>query len=218
MDESPVDAVRLRQQHRRERDREQVDGERPDQVHQPREPRVDEPSEETGHDSHERTEQARDDGRADADLERGAPAVENARGHVAPLVVGAEEVVAVPGRPDRHLAELELAAARLQDWDLFAVDQRRSRQVRHERVGLRDVLRVVRRREADRDDDDEERESGDGDLVAQEPAQGEGSGAPADDLAGGSPGHERSRRLRLVGDGHVVTAPTPGRAGSTTAG
>ena len=87
----------------------------------------------------------------DADQERVAPAVEEARGDVAALVVGAEQVVRrVPGRPDRRHAEPEPARLLLHHGRrVLPLHDRRAVEVRAERIGVRDVVRVERRREAE---------------------------------------------------------------------
>jgi hypothetical protein len=62
----------------------------------------------------------------------------------------------VPGGADRRLADAERPAALLDDVDALAVDDRRPGDVRVERVGVGDVVRVERRGEADRDDQQEQ--------------------------------------------------------------
>ena len=97
-----------RDQHGREADREQVDGERPDEVEEAREDAVDEAAEEAGDDADQHSEEARDQRGGRSDQERVAAAVEQAGGDVAALLVGAEEVVVdVPRRADRRDAEPE---------------------------------------------------------------------------------------------------------------
>jgi hypothetical protein len=87
-----------------------------------------------------------------------------------------------PGRADGRLAEAQRAAALLDDVDRLAVDDRRAAEIRRERVGVRDVVRVQRRGEADRDDQEEERKRRQRDAVPRETARGETPRAPAGDL------------------------------------
>jgi hypothetical protein len=87
-----------------------------------------------------------------------------------------------PRRADRRLAEAERPAALLDDVDRLAVDDCRAAEVRRERVGVRDVVRVQRGGEADGDDQQEERERRQGDAVAPEAARGETPRALAGDL------------------------------------
>ena len=95
-------------QHGREADRKQIDGERPDDVEHSREDRVDNAAEEAGDDARSRASRHVISAAKNADQQRVAPAVEQPRRHVASLVVGAEEVVVrIPGRPDRSRAEAE---------------------------------------------------------------------------------------------------------------
>ena len=68
VNEPDVQAVRAREQHGRERDREQVDGERPDQVHDPREERVDPCPEEPREQREDDRERTADERGADTDL------------------------------------------------------------------------------------------------------------------------------------------------------
>ena len=100
----------------------------------------------------------RDDGRQEAADQRGrrpgdeqgvAAAVEHARGDVAALVVGAQEVVVdVPRRPDRRHAEPEAAGALDHDGRGLAVDDRRAVDRRLERVRVRDAVGVPPRQQA----------------------------------------------------------------------
>ena len=164
----PVGGV---QEHRRDADREQEHRERPDDVHAAGEQRVEHPSEEACEQRDHRCEEAADDGRSDPDHERVAPAVEHPRGHVASVLIGAEEVVGrIPGGPDRRLAQMQKAAALLHHRHRLAVHDRVPVQVVLERVHVGDVARVERRREADHHDDDEHHRAGHGDPVAHEPA------------------------------------------------
>ena len=127
----------------------------------------------------------------------------------------------MPGRPDRRLADPERAAALLEDVDLLPVDDRRAREVRRERVGVRDVVCVQGSGEADRDDQDEEGKRSQGDAVAKQPAPGEAPGALTCELLCALAGREAYILFRLVGEFSRALPPTsrtPGRAGSTTAG
>ena len=81
--------------------------------------------------------------RGAADQQGVAAAVEQPRGDVAALAVGAQEVIAdVPGRPDRRHAEPEPAGGLDHHGDCLAVDDRRAVDLRGERVGVRDVFGV----------------------------------------------------------------------------
>ena len=168
---SGPDAEALRHQDRREADREQVDGERPDDVEEPREHAVDAPPEEAGREADGRSEQARQQRGGDADEQRVAAAVEQARGHVAALVVGAEEVVlGIPGRPDRRHAEPKPLGLLLHHRNRLAVDDGRAVEVRAERIRVCDVLGVQGRGERQQDDHEQQAEHRHRDPVAPEPA------------------------------------------------
>ena len=180
--EPPFDAVGLGQEHGRKRDRQEVDGERPDQVHEPGETAVHEAAEEARDQPENERDQAADSSRRDCDLEGRPSAVEHARHDIPPLGVGTDEVVRVPGGADRNLTQAELAAALLDHVDCFAADDRRPGEVGGERVRMRDVVRVDRRQQADHDDQQEEDESRESDLVAQEAPQGEAPWAPPCDF------------------------------------
>jgi hypothetical protein len=114
-----------------------------------------------------------------------------------------------PGRADRDLAEPERPAALLDHLLRLAVDFDRPRQVRGERVGVRDVVRVDRRQEADDHDQQEENDRADRDPVAHEPAPGETPGALARNLLGGLAGGESDLRFRLVGEFSHSPLSTP---------
>ena len=217
-DDAEVEAVRERDD--RDRDREQVDGERPQDVHQPREDAVGEAAEEAGDHRDDRREDAADQGRDGRDHERVPAAVEQARHHVAALGVRPEEVVVeVPRRADRRGADAERAAALLQDRHALAVHDRRAVDVRAERVGVRDVVRVERRREAGEHDEHEHHERDHRRPVPQQPAACQGvrpetCGAVLLDRAAcldrlDCPAHRQYRRA-------PITAPRPGRSGSST--
>jgi hypothetical protein len=87
-----------------------------------------------------------------------------------------------PRRADGRLAEPQPAAALLDDVDRLTVDDGRAAEIRRERVGVRDGVRVQRGGEADRDDQQEERERRESDAVPREPARGETPRALAGDL------------------------------------
>jgi hypothetical protein len=70
----------------------------------------------------------------------------------------------------------------LDDIDALAVHDRRPAEVRPERVGVRDVVRVDGSCEADRDDQQEECERCERDPVAAQAARGEAPRALAGDL------------------------------------
>ena len=222
---APLQAVRRREQHGRQRDREQEDRERPHEVHHARQDDVDRAAEEARDEAEQQRDEAADERGADADLERRPPAVQDAREHVAALAVGPDQVVRLPGRADRVLADPERAAALLDDLDPLAVDDGRAVDVGGERVDVRDVVRPDRGPEADQDDRHEQRQRGHRDAVAREPPPGEEPGILPRHLPGGLAGGERdARRLRLEGElrhavaASLATSPTPGRAACTTAG
>jgi hypothetical protein len=50
------------------------------------------------------------------------------------------------------------------------VQRDRAAEIRDERIGVRDVVRIDRRAEADRDDQEKERERGERDAVAEQAA------------------------------------------------
>jgi hypothetical protein len=56
------------------------------------------------------------------------------------------------------------------------VQRDRAAEIRDERIGVRDVVRIDRRAEADRDDQEKERERGERDAVAEQAAAGEAPG------------------------------------------
>ena len=216
--------MRRGQQHRRQRDRQQIERERPDQVHQARDDRVGPPSEES---RDEREDQRHERGHqrgADPDQERGASAVEHTCGDIAPLVVGPEQVVGMPGRADRGLAEAELAAALLQHLPRLSVDRDSPRDVRLEWIRMSEVLRVEGSRKADRDNQDEEDECRECDPVARQAPAGKRPGAASDDRPAGLLGIEDDAFGFRLENSHAAPLPsaltsrTPDRAGSTTAG
>ena len=139
-------------QHRREADREQVDGKRPDDRPGPARAR----RRRCRRRSRRRCpiavpRQARDQRGGESDQQRVAPAVEEPRRDVAALVVGTEEVVVrIPGRPDRRRRR---GRARRSTPAIDRHPSCRSRsscpfEVRAERIGVRDVVRVEGCREA----------------------------------------------------------------------
>src|SRR5205814_1923526 len=79
VDRPDVEPVWRSQEHRRDADREQVDGERPDHVHEPREQRVHEAGIEPRDERENGRDEAGDHRRADADLERAATAARATR-------------------------------------------------------------------------------------------------------------------------------------------
>ena len=137
----------------------------------------------------DRCEEAGDERGRGADQQRVASAVEQPRGDVAALVVGAEEVVGrIPGRPDRRRRRGPspvvlggITGTRL------PVHDRRPVEVRLERIGVRDVVRVERRREAREDDERRARRAS-----PSRSGCGAGAGAPA---PRGSRRRERSLSL-----------------------
>ena len=148
-----------REKHRREADREQVDRERPDDVETAREDAVGEPAEEARDDRDHGREHAGQERGRDADHQRVAATVEQPGRDVAALGVGAEEVVGrIPRRPDRGHAEPEPAGGLLHHRHRLPVHDRRAVEVRAERIGVGDVVRVDRRGEADEHDQHEDAE------------------------------------------------------------
>ena len=169
----------LGEEHRRDRDRQEIDGKRPDHVQDSGKHAVDETAVEPGHQADDDGDEAADQRRADPDLERGAAAVEHAGGDVAALLVGAEEVVSLPGGADGRLPERERAAALLEHIHPFAVDHGARGETRGERIGVRDVAGVERGRERDRDDGEEQHERRHREAVSHQLAGGEPPGARA---------------------------------------
>src|SRR5206468_1462662 len=144
-------------------------------------------------------------------------------GHdVAALAVRADEVVRVPGRPDRVLADAQLPPALLDHLDRLAVDPCRPVEVRAEDDGVRDMVRVDRGAKADDDDQEEERQRPERDPVAKEAPPGEPPRALARDLLCGLAGRKNDLLLGSEGElGQLCFAPTlrtPGRGVGTTAG
>ena len=78
---------------RDDREREQDRGDREDDVARAQDRRRRDPAEVAGHDPAERADAAGDQRGDDRDLERDADALEDEREHVAPELVGAEEMV-----------------------------------------------------------------------------------------------------------------------------
>ena len=153
------------------------DREGPDDVEEARQDLVDDAAEEAGDERDDRREEAAERRRDRADEQRVAAAVEQARGDVAALVVGAQEVVVdVPGRPDRRDAEAEAAGALHHHRLLLAVDQRRAVDA-SSRTGAcaRRGARTSRAARHDDHDHDEARERDERDPVAQ---QARGARAP----------------------------------------
>ena len=119
------------------------------------------------------------------------------------------------GRPDRDLADPELAASLLDDVDALAVDDGRAGEVRVEGSGMRDVVRVDRGGEADDDNQDEDDQGGDRNAVAKQAAPGEAPRALSRELLGALAGREAYIWFRLEGKfsrAFPPTSRTPGRA------
>jgi hypothetical protein len=121
----------------------------------------------------------------------------------------------VPRRADRDLADPERAASLLEHVDALAVNYRRPREVRVERIRVRDAMCVDRRREADGDDQDEEEERRERDAVPQQPTPGEAPGTLTCEFPGALAGRETYVWFRLEGKFSRALPPTsrtPGRA------
>ena len=136
----------LRDQHGRERDREQVDGERPERRRGGARGPVEQPPKKPATSPISGREQQADQRGGDADQQRVAAAVEQPRRDVAALVVGAEEVV-----PDRQVGPIGVkpspspsvsaASPATVLPSTIVVPSRLER----ERIGVRDVVGVERR-------------------------------------------------------------------------
>ena len=163
---------------RAERDAEQHDRERVEEIEEARDHEVDPAAEVPGGERKDHREEDADRRRADSDEERVAAPVQEPHRDVAAEAVGAEHEVAAgaePRRPDRDRRD-ELAlddAALRDDVHRLAVDLDRVEDVLVVRAGVRDVMRVERRRRTDRDDEDEDGEREEREVVAAQPPPGE---------------------------------------------
>src|SRR5262249_56799750 len=108
------------------------------------------------------------------------PAVKQAQGDVASLVVGTEHVLpaGVPElRPDRDTACVELAAgietALRDNLDLFPVTREALAQMARVRTCVRHMVRVERRTETEDDNGHEDEQEAERDVVPAQPPPGE---------------------------------------------
>ena len=133
-------ASALRDQHDRQRDREQVDRKRPENIEQARQDEIDDSAEEAGDDAHQRRKHEADRGRRGADQQRIAAAVEQSGGDVAALAVGSQHVGSeAPGRLHRREAQAQPFGRGLHDLHGLAGDDDLAVEVGAERVGAGDL-------------------------------------------------------------------------------
>src|SRR5579872_6098437 len=117
-----ADGKSMADEHDGKRDRQQIDGERPEHVEQARDQHVGDAAEEAGDKPGERGKEQADDRRGAADEKRIAPAVKQARRDIAALGIGAEEIgMEVPGRAQRHRAQAQALGRRLDQVHVLAV-------------------------------------------------------------------------------------------------
>ena len=103
-DGAEIDA--LRDEHDRERDRQEIDREGPEHVEDARQDRVGDAAEKPATSPMAVARTECNDGGGAGDQQRIAPAIKQPRHHIAALIVGAEEIVAeLPGGADRRVAE-----------------------------------------------------------------------------------------------------------------
>ena len=182
--------------------------ERPDHIERARDRRIGEAPHEPGDRSQDHRQDRCDERRHQPDQQRVAPAVEEPHGRVAAIGIGAEQELALPGRPDRHPVERDHVR-------LLAVDQDRFSQVVLVRVGAGRAVGPERSRKTHRDHDEKQHAERNCSLVALEPPQREPPWTDPVDVLAARLLRERRRVLeRVIGSrlGGHGRCGLPGRA------